>query len=322
MTIFLFSYIVFVAVVLILSLLYWVWINFFSPNNKAKKERLQTIQNAVHSSDPSLSSTLSPLPGNEIETWLRSRSRTFVRLESLIKHAHSSFTAGHLMGLMLILFIVALAFGLLRQANPWLTLVLATAAAGMPVLWLSRKASKRGKAFGDKLPETLNYISRALRASHSLNSAISMVGKEFPDPIGTEFKTVSDKIGFGIPFKDALGQLAEGIQSNDLNFFVVSLLIQHETGGNLTELLDDLANTIRERIKLRGKIRTLSSEGRASAWVLGSLPFAIAGILTLSNPEYISILWTTPQGRNLILIGFALMVVGLLVLKRIVQIKV
>jgi tight adherence protein B len=319
---FLLIFVVFVTVVLIMSLLYWVWSNFFDYRNKAKKERLQSIQNAVHSSNASLGSSLLPLPGSEFETWLRSRFRTFVRLESLIKRAHSSVTSGQLLGLMLILFIVVLAFALLRQVNPWLTLALAAVAAGMPVLWLSRKAKKRGKAFGDKLPDTLNYISRALRASHSLNSAISMVGKEFPDPIGTEFKTVADKIGFGIPFKDAIGQLADGIQSNDLNFFVVALLIQHETGGNLTELLDGLANTMRARIKLRGKIRTLSSEGRASAWILGSLPFVLAAILTIANPEYISILWTTPQGRDLILIGSVLMAIGLFVLNRISQIKV
>jgi tight adherence protein B len=322
MTTFLFIFFVFVAVVLIVSLLYWVWSTFFDRRNKAKKERLQTIHNAVHSDESNLASTLSPLTGNELETWLRSRFKTFVQLENLIKRAHSPLTAGRLMGLMLTLFAVVVALGFLLQTNPWLLLVLAVAIASTPALWLSRQARKRSKAFGDKLPETLDYISRALRASHSLNSAISMVGKEFPDPIGTEFKTVSDKIGFGIPFKDAIGQLSDSIQSNDLNFFVVSLLIQHETGGNLTELLDRLAATMRERIKLRGKIRALSSEGRTTAWILGILPFMIAGILSLLNPGYISILWTTPQGLILILIGFVILSFGLFVLNRIVQIKV
>lgn len=314
--------VVFMAVVLITTLLYWIWSNFFSTRNKAKKERLQIIRNAVHSSNPGIDSTLSPRLENELEIWLRSRSRTFARLENLIKRAHSQFTAGRLMGLMLFLFIAVEVFGLLRQTNPLLLFVLALAIASIPVLWLSQKASKRSKAFGDKLPDTLDYISRALRASHSLNMAISMVGKEFPDPIGTEFKTVADKIGFGIPFKDAIAQLADSVQSRDLNFFVVSILIQHETGGNLTELLDRLAKTMRARIKLRGKIRTLSSEGRSSAWILGSLPFVLAIILWLANPGYISILWTTPQGQNLILLGGALLAMGLIVLNHLVKIKV
>lgn len=314
--------VVFMAVVLITTLLYWIWSNFFSTRNKAKKERLQIIRNAVHSSNPGIDSTLSPLLENELETWLRLRSRTFVRLENLIKRAHSQLTAGRLMGLMLFLFIAVEVLGLLRQTNPLLLFVLALAIASIPVLWLSQKASKRSKAFGDKLPDTLDYISRALRASHSLNMAISMVGKEFPDPIGTEFKTVADKISFGIPFKDAIAQLADSVQSRDLNFFVVSILIQHETGGNLTELLDRLAKTMRARIKLRGKIRTLSSEGRSSAWILGSLPFVLAIILWLANPGYISILWTTPQGQNLILLGGALLAIGLIVLNHLVKIKV
>ncbi len=313
---------VFIAVVLITVLPYWVWSNFFSSRNKAKKERLQTIHSLVHSSKSRLDNALSYLPENELEAWLRSRSRTFVRIENLIKLAHSQFTVWRLVGLMLVLFIVVVAFGLWRQANPMLMLMLALASASAPVLWLSQKAKKRGKAFGDKLPETLDYISRALRASHSLNMAISMIGKEFPDPIGTEFKTVADKINFGIPFKDAIAQLADGIQSRDLNFFIVSILIQHETGGNLTELLDRLAKTMRARIKLRGKIRTLSSEGRASAWILGSLPFVLAAILWIANPGYISLLWTTSQGQNLLLLGIVLLIVGLFVLNRLVKIKV
>ncbi|MGB8248421.1 MAG: type II secretion system F family protein, partial [Chlorobium sp.] len=212
--------------------------------------------------------------------------------------------------------------GLLRHVNPLLLIVLAVAIAGTPVLWIVRQVNQRRRAFGDKLPETLDYISRALRAGHSLTSAISMVGKELPDPIGHEFKTVSDEIVFGIPFKDAMGQLADRVQSNDLNFFVISLMIHHETGGNLTELLDGLAKTIRERVKLRGKVRTLASEGRASAWILGGLPFVFAGIISLINPGYISVLWTTPQGHTLLLIGAGLMVMGIFVLSRIIRIKV
>lgn len=317
---FLLSFVVFVAIVLIMFLLYWAWLNILDPRNKAKKERLQTIQNAVHSNETSRSSAIAPHSENELETWLRSRFSTFVRLENLIKRARSPVTPGRLMGFMLISFTVVLVLGILLHNNQ--LLLFAPVVAVIPVLWLSHKAKKRGINFEKRLPETLDYMSRALRASHSLNSAISMVGKEFSDPIGTEFKTVADKISFGIPFRDSIVQLAEGMHSRDLNFFVVSLLIQHETGGNLTELLDGLADTMRQRIKLRGKIRTISSEGRASAWVLGSLPFLIVAVLALTNPGYISILWMTPQGRTFMLIGCAFMAIGVLVLKRIVQIKV
>jgi len=320
---FLVPFFAFLAIILIILLFYGVWTHFFSTLNKAKKERLQAIHNAVHLGGQSLSITQTPLGDSALETWLRSRSGAFGKLENLIRRANSRLTAGRLMSLMLALFMVVVASGfLLHQTNPLILLLLAAAIAGTPLLWLLRQASQRRKAFEDKLPEALDYISRALRAGQSLTSAMGSVGKEFPDPIGGEFKTVFDEISFGISFKEAIGQLAERVQSNDLSFFVISLMIQHETGGNLTELLDGLAKTIRERFKLRGKVRTLSSEGRMSAMVLGSMPFVFIAILMLINPGYISMLWTTPQGHTLLLIASGLMAVGLVVLNQITRIKV
>jgi len=322
MTTFLIPFFAFTAVMLIILLVFGVWIHFFGRRNKAKKKRLQAIYNEVHWGGQSLGSTQNTPQDNAFETWLRSRSRTFEKLEKLLKRAHSQLTAGHLMGIMLSLFTVVVVLGFLRQTSPLLLMVLAVTIASTPVLWLSRRANKRRQAFGDKLPETLDYISRTLLAGHSLSSAIGMVGKEFADPIGYEFKKVFDEMGFGIPFKDSLDHLAERVQSYDLNFLVISLKIQHETGGNLTELLDGLAKTMRERIKLRGKIRTLTSEGRASAWILGSMPFLLAGVLGFIAPGYMSVLWTTPKGQTLILICAGLMAVGFFVLNRIIQIKV
>ncbi|NTW56056.1 MAG: type II secretion system F family protein [Chlorobiaceae bacterium] len=315
---FLIPFIAFSAVMVIMLLGYSVWAYFFDPRNKAKKQRLEVIQNTIHSVEQTISSTTE----SEIESWLSSSSGTFRRFKSLVDRAHSPLTAGRFMVIMVTLFGLVVLFGLLRQTNPILLLVFATAIASSPLLWLSRQAKKRSQAFESKLPEMLDFISRALRAGHSLSSALCEVGKEFTDPIGPELKTVSDEMAFGIPFKDALGRLAERVQSNDLSFFVTSLVIQHETGGNLAELLDGLANTMRERFKLRGKIHTLSAEGRTSALVLGSLPFAFASILTLINPDYISILWTTPQGQTLLLIGGGLMAAGIVVIKSIIQIKV
>ena len=322
MTTFLISVFAFLAALLIMLLVYVVWSRFFDRSNKAKKKRLQAIHNAIHWGGQSQSSSQTTPQQSALVVWLRSRSRTFEQLEKLIQRSHSALTAGRLMALMLALFAVVMVLGLLRQANPLLLLVLAVAIASTPVLWLNRQSNQRRQLFGDKLPETLDYISRAMRAGHSLTSAIGMVGKEFPDPIGHEFKTVFDEISFGIPFKEAIGQLSDRVQSYDLNFLVISLKIQHETGGNLTELLDGLAKTLRERVKLRGKIRTLSAEGRASAWVLGSMPFFLAGMLTLVNPGYMSLLWTTPQGQTVILIGGGFMGVGFFVLNSIIQIKV
>ena len=318
----LFALLVFVVVMLIMLLLYGAWIYVFDPRVKAKKQRLQAIHDALHPDAKSSASARRGHRGSAFETWLRSRSSTFGRLERLCKRAHSPLSAARLMLLMLALFTVVVAAGLLRQGNLALLLMLAAAIASTPVLWLFWLARKRRKAFDDKLPETLDYISRALRAGHSLTSAIGMVGKELPDPTGQEFKTVFDEISFGISFKEAILQLSERVQSDDLDFFVISLTIQHDSGGNLAELLDGLAKTIRERIKLRGRIRTLSAEGRISAVVLGAMPFAFAGIITLIRPVYISVLWSTPQGHILLIIGGVLMTFGMLVLNRMTHIKV
>jgi len=310
------------AVILCVLLLNQVWTLFFDSRTKAKKERLQTIHNTVHWGGKRPGIAQATLQESIVETWLRSHSGTYRQYENIVQRAHSQLSAGQLMLLMLAIFSAVMFIGLQRHVNPLLLLVPGIAFGSMPLLWLSRKAGKRRQAFEDKLPETLDYISRALRAGHSLTSALGMVSKEFPDPVGYEFKIVADEMAFGIPFKVALNQLGDRVQSNDVDFLVISLTVQHETGGNLTELLDGLASTIRERFKLRGKIRTLSSEGRTSAWILGSMPFIMAGIITLINPKYASALWTTPQGQTLILVGLGLMTAGVLVLNQMIRIKV
>ena len=318
MSAFLIPFFAFMAVMLIMLLLYGVWLFFFDSHKKLKNQRLQSIQNTFNSTGQSISSA----QDSKLEIWLRSRSKRFARLENRIIVAHVSLTIWGFMGIMLALFTVVMVLGLLRQTNPLLLLVLAVAIASTPLKWLSKQANKRRQAFGDKLPETLDYISRAMRAGHSLTSAIGMVGKELADPIGIEFKMVFDEIAFGIPFKETLIHLGQRVQSFDLNFFIISLMIHHEAGGNLTELLDGLSGTMRERIKLRGKIRTLSSEGRSSAWVLGCMPFFMVGMLTLVNPPYMSLLWTTHQGQTLLLISSGLMAAGFYSLNSITQIKV
>jgi tight adherence protein B len=318
MATFLIPFFAFLAVILVMLLVYGVWAR---SGKKSKQQRLETIHNTVHQGGQTVSS-LKAEQNSAFENWLRRSSGIYRRFENLVERADSPISAGRLMSIMLALFALSVVIGLLRHTSPLLLLILAAAIACTPLFWLFRKAGRKRKALDEKLPETLDYITRALRAGQSLTAAIGMVGKEFPEPIGHEFKTVFDEISFGIPFKDAIGHLAERVGSKDLNFFVISIIIQHETGGNLTELLDGLARTMRERVKLRGKINTLSAEGRASAWVLGGLPFALAGILSLINPGYISLLFTTPPGHTLLLVAGGLLAIGVFVISRIITIKV
>ena len=195
-------------------------------------------------------------------------------------------------------------------------------AGAIIALRLKLKSNKRRRNFENQLPEALDFIARALRAGHGLTMAIGMVGDELAAPIGPEFKLVFDEVNFGIPFNDAISNISERINSTDLNFFIISTKIHRETGGNFTEILVSISNTIRERIKLHGRIRILSAEGKFSGVLLGALPFVIGGLMTLVNPDYMSELWFSEKGQDLVVIGLVLIVLGFAWMWNITKIKV
>jgi tight adherence protein B len=161
-----------------------------------------------------------------------------------------------------------------------------------------------------------------LRAGHAFPAALAMVGNEGLEPIATEFKTTFDEINFGISTQTALVNLATRVPIADLRYFVLAVVIQLETGGNLAELLSMLANLIRERFKLFGKIRVLAAEGKLSAYILLALPFCVAGVIQIVNPGYLSVLSTDPFGIRLVLSALGMMLVGSFVMWRIIDIRV
>ena len=149
-----------------------------------------------------------------------------------------------------------------------------------------------------------------------------MVGQEFPDPAGTEFSKTLDEINFGVAYEDALRNLTSRIDSDDLKLFVISIIIQRTSGGNLAEILENIGRLIRERFKLKGNIRTLTAEGRISAYILLSLPFFLGYVMYLLNPKYISTLFTDPIGHFMLVATGVMMIIGAFVMKRMVDIKV
>lgn len=200
--------------------------------------------------------------------------------------------------------------------------LLALLPASLPIINIFYKEKKRRDKFESQLPEALDFMIRALRAGHGLSVALGMVGEELQSPIRDEFKIAFDEINYGLDFDRALANMAVRVRSEDLSFFIVALNIQREAGGNLTELLEGLANTIREREKLKGRVNVLASEGKYSGMLLASLPVILGAILNIVNPTYMDLLWSTPQGNNLILTGVAMIAVGALWMWKIVQIKV
>ena len=176
--------------------------------------------------------------------------------------------------------------------------------------------------FEKQLPEALGLVARALRAGHSFASGMKLAAEEFGDPLGPEFENTLDEINFGVSVADALKNLAGRVDCPDVKFFVVSVILQRETGGNLAEIIEGLAHLIMERFKFRGKVRVLTAEGRLSAMILLILPFVLFGGLLLVNPEYVSHLFSDPIGIYLIEAAALMMVAGIFFIKRIIKVEV
>lgn len=191
-----------------------------------------------------------------------------------------------------------------------------------PLQYLAQKRSRRTKRFEELMPEALDLIGRALRAGHSFSSALQMAGDEMPDPIGEELRQTFDEVNFGIAVPAAMGNLVSRVPSTDLSFFAIAVLIQRETGGNLSEVLGNISTIIRERLRLHGKVRALSAEGRLSAVLLSSLPFITAFLIWLLNPEMMSLLWTEELGRRMIAGAVVMMVIGMIWMRSIIRIHI
>lgn len=216
----------------------------------------------------------------------------------------------------------AILLGLLTHLNTLSVIIFSLLVGTSPILYIKRKEHQRSIAIENQLPEALDFICRSLRAGHGLAVSFGMVGDELPAPINKEFKTVFEEINFGLPFNDAMSNFAIRVNSNDVSFLVVGLLIQREAGGNLIELLENLAKTVRDRMILNGKVRILASEGKYSGILLSVLPFLLGGVLAFINPKYMALLWTTETGQNLMISGLFLMALGALWMWKITRIKV
>jgi len=299
----------------------FVWMQRYSPQAKAKTQRLQDIETYL-AGQAGRSRRRRSHGLLAVDRWMREHVPPYNQLDDLLARANSHRSALQVLGMCLATALATFVVAGMAGTGFWLALLLGVVFSSGPVLFLFRAAVVRRGKFENKLPEALDFITRALRAGHSITVAMGMAANELSDPIGTEFGIVFDEIGFGIPFDESMTAMAKRVGSSDLDFLVIALLIQRETGGNLTELLEGLAKTVRERIKLKGKVQTLSSEGKFSAILLGSLPFVLGGALSLLNPGYMSALWETPQGHNIMRIGGVLLVIGFVALSRITRIKV
>jgi len=176
--------------------------------------------------------------------------------------------------------------------------------------------------FEEQFPEALDLLSRAIRAGHAFTTAMGMVAEEGPNPVGPEFRKSFDQQNFGLPLKDALNGLAQRVPLLDVRFFVTAVLIQRETGGNLAEILDNLAHVVRERFKIRRQVRVYTAHGRLTGYVLMGLPAALAIVLSFINAEHMNLLFRERMGQMMLTGAIVLQVIGFIWIKRVVQIEV
>jgi tight adherence protein B len=194
--------------------------------------------------------------------------------------------------------------------------------AAIPLVHVWWKRKRRFDAFLYHLPDSLDLISRALSAGHAFSEALHMVSMEMPEPIATEFRKAYEEQNLGLSVKLALENLTQRIPLLDLKLCVTAILIQRETGGNLAEILEKVAYTIRERFRIMGDLKTLTTSSRMSAWLLCALPIFVAMAVTVMNPDYMSVLWKDPRGHYLIAAAMTMQITGMLIVRKILKIKI
>jgi tight adherence protein B len=215
----------------------------------------------------------------------------------------------------------ALATSVLSSFIP-LMVLFGLVAASIPFIHVWWKRRKRFNAFLSLLPDALELISRALSAGHAFSEALHMVSTEMPEPIASEFRKTYEEQNLGLSLKLALENLAQRVPLLDLRMCITAVLIQRETGGNLAEILEKVAYTIRERFRILGDLKTLTTSSRMSAWLLCGLPIFVAIAVTMMNPEYMSVLWKDQRGHYLIAAALIMQITGMLIVRKILNIKI
>jgi tight adherence protein B len=312
-----------VAVLLLLEGVYLIWRSVKGPQATKLQKRLVALSATGDNTQHTKllrQRLLSELP--RLERYLQ-RVPRLRGLDGLIVQSGLEWTVSTVFVTCLGLGIFGFTAAFVAAHQPWLTsMVVAIVLGSAPLVYVQSVRSRRLAKIERQLPDALDLLTRALRAGHALPAALKMAGDELADPIGGEFRTVHDEVNFGVSLQQALSHLTERVPITDLRYFVVAVLIQRESGGNLTEILGNLSKLIRDRLKLLARVRVLSSEGRMSAWILCMLPFALGGILYLANPKFISLLWTDPLGMTITKTMLGLMLFGVFLVKKIIKIRV
>ena len=244
------------------------------------------------------------------------------KLKVLLLHANSKMSLGAVVSTSVG---AGLGFGMISYLilqKPLIASAAALAGAVMPYAFLRMKRNRRLKAFDTALPDAIDLMARSLVAGHSIGSSIEIIAERSPEPLAFEFVQVYQQQRLGVHFRDALLQMGSRIPSRDLQFLITAILVQKETGGDLTEILDRAAHVIRDRVRIGGEVRSRTAQGRMTGWILGLLPVIMLILINIVSPGYSNILFQDPLGQQLLYAGAILILIGALFIRKIVNVQV
>ena len=314
--------VLFVTSVFIIELFVYAYKTVRNPHRKVIQRRLKKLSSSEYANDPHDITRKRVLSRVPLLNTILLHTPGVRPLERLLQQANVQSPLGVFILLAAVLTLTGYLTGSLLTINRVIPLIIAAFLAGIPFLYVIRKKKKRMEKFQKQLPEGLELIARSLRAGHAFTSGMKLAADEFDDPLGPEFTETLDQINFGVSVSDALKNLAGRVDCPDLRYFVVAVILQRETGGNLAEIIESIGYIIRERFKLKGKIRILAAEGKLSAIILVAIPFFVIIALHFTSPEYINALFFEPAGRIMGAVALVMMVMGIFVMKKMINIKV
>lgn len=312
----------FVLVLGIIGGLYWVFVEL--PQSRDELAVRSRVRKASTSSKLSkaLMKDRPRLSDMGFLDRLLARGGNLVRpLELTIVQSGLKVTVGVVVLSCLVSAVLTFAFVSTYLNLPMLAFLFALAGGYLPLGYVRFVRSRRLLKFDEQFPEAMDLLARALRAGHALTTGLLMVAEELSDPIGPEFKTLYDEQNFGLPLPQALKNFAERIPSMDSRFFVTAVLTQREAGGNLSEVLDNLATIIRDRFKVKRQVRVISAHGRITGWILSALPSTLALFFAFTSPDKYRQFYQNSLGMQMIAGALLLQVVGVIIISRIVKIE-
>ena len=246
------------------------------------------------------------------------------KLDGMLLQAQMPISVANFVMLSGLVGVMGVAVGMLwrRRFDPLLCSMFGLVTGMLPFTYIYIKVRRRVKKFNAQLPNALDLLSSSVKAGQSLNAAIQNVADEMPEPVSDEFRILSDELTYGVSFDVALRHLMTRVDTADIRFFGTALTIQKETGGNLSEVLDGLQKTIRERFRVLGQVKTLTAQGKLSGLIVGILPLGLCAFLYFANPDYMRPIFTAKAGQCLVGAALALQITGVLLIRKIVNIKV